>query len=134
MIAGMRIAARSGKISGMWKRKDKPVEERILLERIRSLCSELERPLRFLSDIEVVLPDLSEEERASILESRPYQEQQHARKAEDLIGRLEAEASQLRSRHTRNIREAILAFTESWQYQEPDQLKVIENLLPRDAA
>ena len=130
----MRTPALSGKITAMWKRREKAVEESVLLDRIRELCDELERPLRFLSDLEVVLPELSEEERASVLESRPYRERHHAAKAAELIAQLEANALRLRSRRTRHLRDTILNFAESWQYQEPDQLKVIIQLVPRDAA
>lgn len=117
-----------------WKRRDDKQTEQAALTRLRELCDSLERPLRFLADLDAVLPGLTEAERASIRAARPVQDRHHERLAEQLVQEFESTAVLLRSRELRPLRDAVMDFTQSWRDQEPDQLKVIRQLLTQKAA
>jgi hypothetical protein len=117
-----------------WNRKAERDREREALDRIRALCRQLERPLRFLADLDAIRPKLPDDERRSIEESRPVRDRHHEQLAESLVQELEIEAMVLRSRARRPVRDAVLAFTRSWRHEEPDRLKVIESMIPKDAA
>ena len=106
-------------------------DSEILAEMI-PLMEELIKPMRFLSDLDAVWPDLSDDERADIEKSRVYRERDHERKIEERIEMLTQMTDRLKSFKYRNLRQEMRGFLNGWKTEEPDRVKVLQGLIRKN--
>lgn len=111
---------RKGSKSGRYT----PEEVAALVERIIVLLEDLWRPARFLSDLNAVWPDLTDEQRAEIEESTVYKEKFHENRANEIVRELQSLVGELPSGY-RDIRGDIGRFLRQWRQEEPDTLKIL---------
>jgi hypothetical protein len=81
-------------------------------------------PMRFLADLEMVWPSLSNEQRQEIEDSQVFQNKHHQHMVEELAQQANEIAQQLKGPRSREIKEGVQFFIEHWQQQEPDQIKI----------
>lgn len=105
-----------------------PHDEAIVTE-ILPLLEDLRTPLRFLSDLKAVWPDLTPEQREELENLKPLRERFHERLATGYLRRLENLTGQLSSGTYRALRDDLMTFIENWQEQEPDKLKVFKAMI-----
>jgi len=91
------------------------------------------RPLRFLADLEKVWHELPDEDRRNIETARPYRDQFHRRLAEGHVIELRRLAGDLHAPEHRDLRDSLKVFLERWEFQEPDQVRVLSALVKRAA-
>lgn len=116
----------------VWKRR-KRREDREVLVQIEPLLTDLWRPMRFLADMKEIWPNLSDQERREIEDSRPYREGFHEKWAEYRVAELLALAHQLNSNECRPLRRDLVAYLETWPEQEPDKLKIFAAVVKSQA-
>ena len=107
--------------------------DRGVLQAMAPRLEALWRPLRFLADLEKIWHELPSEERQSIESSRPYRDQFHRRLAEGHVIELRRLTTDLHAPEHRELRESLRVFLERWEFQEPDQIKVLSALVKRAA-
>ncbi len=107
--------------------------DRDVLQAMAPRLEALWRPLRFLADLERVWHELPAEERESIESSRPYRDQFHRRLAEGQVIELRRLAGDLHAPEHRELRDSLRLFLDRWEYQEPDQVRVLSALVKRAA-
>ena len=104
-------------------------QDRKILEQMTPLFEDLWRMQRYLSDLELVWPSLSPEQREEIESSRTHRERFHENRAERQATELLALAKQIRSvRHAR-LRATILRCLKDRKKQEPDMIKVVLSMI-----
>jgi hypothetical protein len=91
------------------------------------------RPLRFLADLEKIWHELPGGERREIEGSRPYRDQFHRRAAEGHVIELLRLTGDIHAPEHRELRDSLKTFLNRWEYQEPDQVKVLSALVKRAA-
>lgn len=107
--------------------------DRSVLQSMAPRLEALWRPLRFLADLERVWHELPPEERQSIESSRAYRDQFHRRLAEGHVIELRRLTGELHAAEHRELRESLRVFLDRWEFQEPDQVKVLSALVKRAA-
>jgi hypothetical protein len=92
------------------------------------------RPLRFLADLEKIWHDLPAEEQIEIEGSRPYRDQFHRRAAEGHVIELLRLTGDIHAAEHRELRDSLKTFLDRWEFQEPDQVKILSALVRRAAS
>lgn len=103
-------------------------DEAVLAD-ILPLLDELWAPLRFLSDLQAVWPDLTPGEREEFENLQPFRERFHERLAKGYLHGLENLTQELGSAQYRGLRDELMLFIETWKEQEPDKLKVFKAMI-----
>ncbi len=107
--------------------------DRQVLQTMAPRLDALWRPLRFLADLEKIWNDLPGEDRREIEASRPYRDQFHRRAAEGHVIELLRLAGDIHAPEHRELRDSLKIFLDRWEFQEPDQVRVLSALV-RQAA
>ena len=103
--------------------------DQAVLAKMLPLLEELLAPLRFLSDLRAIWPDLDPEEQAEIEDSWPFRERFHERLALGYLQELDDLTHRLSSAQFRGLRDELVLFIENWREQEPDRLKVFSAII-----
>lgn len=97
--------------------------------RIEPLLEELWAPLRFLTDLRDVWPDLTDEQRRNIEEAVVYRDRFHENLAKRNTKELLRLAKQIRALKYRRLRTELVGFLKNWKREEPDKVKVFLGIL-----
>ncbi len=122
----MAVSLRSKLRSGLERATG---HDRKIFEQMAPLFEDLWRMQRYLSDLELVWPRISNEQREEIESSRIHRERFHENRAERRAVELLALAKRIRSvRHAR-LRATILQCLKDRKKQEPDMIKVVLSMI-----
>lgn len=91
---------------------------------MKPMLEELRRGLRFLADLRLVFPHLTETERSEIVEARVRKDRFHERLVRENAEEVLVLARQIKSFKYRRLKDDIVKFIDECEMREPDQLKV----------
>ncbi len=113
-----------------WAVAVRPVRHDVaVFARIVPVMEALWKPLRHLSELRAVWPDLNEVQRAEISNSRAYRNRHHERLAGDTAEELLKLARGIRSIRYWRLREELISFAKNWESREPDELRVLLDMV-----
>lgn len=104
------------------------------LERLEAMIPLLEalwKNLRYLDDLRVVWPRLTDAQRAEVEASSVHRNRFHEQSVESAAAELRGLARGLRSYRYWRLRGLVIEFIENWREQEPDKIKVLTAMIKR---
>lgn len=112
----------------VWGTKASVQDEQLLLDMV-PLLEAMWKPMRFLTDLRAIWPQLSDKERAEIEAASAFRERVHEKRVQAYAAELRDLASQMRGQRCRELKQDVVAFVDEWDTQEPDRIRVLTALM-----